>query len=312
MTSWFNLSSLTEQGSKLVEVYANDLTEFATTIKSEASQLIQPVMSAVGSKATIENDGLHSIHKKRGQILKQETWEQRLIDLQKDVNTYIVEVPKLSKNDANNTNNLEEEDIFTKQFYEKWDLESKTSEISKLLEENEIVRNKHEELVPVQVKYEDFWIRYYYRIERFLQEEEKRKKLQTLAKEGEELEGWDDEDEDDVYEELGEDHSSIQLQYLKLKEILLTFLTKYEDDRTRELHELLLKECPFVFETSVETKDEVESVEQLIEPINEEKETNKSKEEIEITDSEEKEKGEQIELDEQKETEQEEDFENWE
>jgi hypothetical protein len=100
-----------------------------------------------------------------------------------------------------------------------------------------------------------------------LQEEEKRKKLQTLAKEGEELEGWDDEDEYDIYEELGEDHSSIQLQYLQLKEILLTFLTNHEDDRTSELHELLLKECPFVFETSVETKDEVESVEQLIEPI---------------------------------------------
>eukprot|EP00521_Asterionellopsis_glacialis_P006343 CAMPEP_0195282316 /NCGR_PEP_ID=MMETSP0707-20130614/1240_1 /TAXON_ID=33640 /ORGANISM="Asterionellopsis glacialis, Strain CCMP134" /LENGTH=790 /DNA_ID=CAMNT_0040341275 /DNA_START=226 /DNA_END=2598 /DNA_ORIENTATION=+ len=51
-----------------------------------------------------------------------------------------------------------------KDFLADWDVEQKTDEIAKLLEEHpQTLKVQFEELVPTQIKYEDFWQRYFFR-----------------------------------------------------------------------------------------------------------------------------------------------------
>ncbi|KAJ0397179.1 hypothetical protein P43SY_005106 [Pythium insidiosum] len=66
-----------------------------------------------------------------------------------------------------------------KAFTETFQIDTHTDEISRILEEDDEIRDLHEQMVPVQLSYEEFWSRYYFRAhqeeERVRREEEKRK-----------------------------------------------------------------------------------------------------------------------------------------
>ena len=231
--SWFSLSTLTEQGTKLMDVYTRDISEFASALSSETSQLVTDAASKV--KTTIGSiDGAGDeqqqqkmdTHKNKTMIRSlqqsQESFEKRLMELQQDERTYKRDVPQYSTTavvadgDSSSGEEKKEEDAdsvgasekeaalwrdFTDKFLSAWNVDAYTDKISKLLEENEFVKKFHGELVPVNLTYESFWKHYFYWFERFMEQEERRKKLlQTLVNqsmEDEELEGWDDEEEED-------------------------------------------------------------------------------------------------------------------
>ncbi|KAG2186023.1 hypothetical protein INT43_002461 [Umbelopsis isabellina] len=84
----------------------------------------------------------------------------------------------------------EDEDV--KKIYETFvagfSVEEYTDEIAKLLQEYPDLRQTMDELVPVQVSYHDFWLRYFYRSWKIDQEDEKRRQI---------VQGADAQDDDD-------------------------------------------------------------------------------------------------------------------
>ncbi|KAL3422040.1 BSD domain-containing protein [Phlyctema vagabunda] len=98
-------------------------------------------------------------------------------------------------------------DSFTKdpasEEYEPWaktfDVESKTDDISKDLDKSGELRTSMEKLVPDQVKYEDFWKRYYF-LRHSIETAEARRRdlLKGAAAETEEEVGWDEDSEDEA------------------------------------------------------------------------------------------------------------------
>ncbi|ESW19812.1 hypothetical protein PHAVU_006G157500 [Phaseolus vulgaris] len=115
--------------------------------------------------------------------------------LQCDVNTYLEEPEDLDK-------------------FDDWklgfELDKKEEEIGDLFEENGIVEEIYEKVVPSRTDHESFWSRYFYRLHKLKQAEDARAKLVKRAISGNEEEdlSWDfddddDEDGNDGYEPLG-------------------------------------------------------------------------------------------------------------
>lgn len=302
MSSWFNLSALSETGSKLVDVYTRDFSEFANAISTETSHLVTEAASSLKSSISLidgvgddddenNNDSKqqnYSAAQKKTMIRSleqsQESFQQRLNELESDKNTFLqflFSSEKLEENQPNNNNRNEEENEQENSSKKKWNVIDYTDQIAQLLQNNENVRRMHEELVPVTISYDQFWHHYFANVQRFMSEEDqKRKLLKTLLvhstelNESEQLEGWDsdDDDEDDDAENYNEDgggeneeNSSftvLKMRYSKLKSTILTLLEnnngeKDENDENddekvqlfkKQINDLLCRECPFIFE----------------------------------------------------------------
>ncbi|KAG4977609.1 hypothetical protein JHK82_036877 [Glycine max] len=118
--------------------------------------------------------------------------------LQCDVNTYLEEPEDLGN-------------------FNEWKLgfevNEKSEEIRNLIEENEVVDEIYEKVVPSRIDDESFWSRYFYRLDKLRQAEDTRAKLVKRAISGDEEEDltWDFDDDDeggnDGYEPLGDTRS---------------------------------------------------------------------------------------------------------
>ncbi|TMW55974.1 hypothetical protein Poli38472_008622 [Pythium oligandrum] len=64
------------------------------------------------------------------------------------------------------------------QFWDGYKVDNYTDEISKILEEDDEIRDLHEQIVPSQLSYDEFWCRYFFRRE----QDEKRRKLEEERK----------------------------------------------------------------------------------------------------------------------------------
>ncbi|KAL6548431.1 hypothetical protein OROGR_008852 [Orobanche gracilis] len=88
--------------------------------------------------------------------------------------------------------------------YNEWEIgfkvEEKSGEIDRLIEENGVIKEIYNEIVPVKVDEGTFWCRYFYRVDKVVRAEEARARIVKKAILGEEEEelSWDfDEDDDD-------------------------------------------------------------------------------------------------------------------
>ncbi|CAK9176593.1 unnamed protein product [Ilex paraguariensis] len=105
--------------------------------------------------------------------------------------------------------------------YNEWKMEFKleeqTGEIEDLIEENKVIGEIYNEVVPSQVDKETFWGRYFYRVYRVKKAEEARAKLVKRAVSGEEEEelSWDVDDD-----EYGEESGGSKLNIASEREIV--------------------------------------------------------------------------------------------
>lgn len=92
-------------------------------------------------------------------------------------------------------------------------IEEKIGEIEDLVEENGVIQEIYDEVVPVKVDHEAFWCRYFYRVFKVKKAEEARVKLVKRAIEGEKEEelSWD------VDEEQDENNNGFKLREEELK-----------------------------------------------------------------------------------------------
>ncbi|KAL2341212.1 hypothetical protein Fmac_009152 [Flemingia macrophylla] len=104
--------------------------------------------------------------------------------LQSDVNTYVEEPEDLGN-------------------FNEWklgfELEQKGEEIRDLIEENGVVEDIYEKVVPNRIDHESFWSRYFYRLHKLKQAEDARAKLvkRAIAGDDEEDLSWDFDDDND-------------------------------------------------------------------------------------------------------------------
>ncbi|EDO18434.1 hypothetical protein Kpol_1032p27 [Vanderwaltozyma polyspora DSM 70294] len=80
---------------------------------------------------------------------------------------------------------------------ENFDVDSKTDEISKILEGNVELSNLMNTLVPQSVPYKDFWNIYFAQKTKILEMEDKRKKILESKSTEKEMSGWDDDEDEE-------------------------------------------------------------------------------------------------------------------
>ncbi|PIN15502.1 putative protein, contains BSD domain [Handroanthus impetiginosus] len=78
-------------------------------------------------------------------------------------------------------------------------IDEKREEIEKLMEENGVIKEIYEEVVPAKVDEETFWCRYFYRVDKVVKAEEARARIveRAISGEVEEELSWDVDDDDD-------------------------------------------------------------------------------------------------------------------
>jgi hypothetical protein len=119
----------------------SDLSEFVSGVADETDQVIQQTM--VSDEGEVLGEGFEDtgvIHSPEDEVAR----------LQNHVETY--------------SEPLDEADEDVQEFLDKFDIEQKTLEITKLLEDHpDTIKGHFEALVPTEISYELFWQRYFYR-----------------------------------------------------------------------------------------------------------------------------------------------------
>ncbi|KAJ2962972.1 hypothetical protein NQZ79_g1904 [Umbelopsis isabellina] len=103
----------------------------------------------------------------------------------------------------------EDEKKINETFVAGFSVEEYTDEIAKLLQEYPELRQTMDELVPVQVSYHDFWLRYFYRSWKIDQEDEKRRQIVQGA------DAQDDDDDADFKWDSDDDEAPMQEDHTK-------------------------------------------------------------------------------------------------
>ncbi|XP_061359675.1 uncharacterized protein LOC133303726 isoform X2 [Gastrolobium bilobum] len=226
------IQTLASKSESVLDTYRRDLEEFGSSLKKEtavireaASRAVKDLPSSLDAGASVAQESLESVGqaiddigstvwKSTAQIishgrdsLKQlmssnsqgldlkpySRFDALVRALQSDVNTYLEEPEDLGN-------------------FNEWklgfELDKKEEEIRNLIEENGIVSEIYEKVVPSRTENESFWSRYFYRLHKLKQVEDTRAKLvkhATLGDEAEDL-SWDFDDEDDGYEPKDNDN----------------------------------------------------------------------------------------------------------
>ncbi|KAG2189398.1 hypothetical protein INT44_004540 [Umbelopsis vinacea] len=185
-----NIQQLREElavGSKFAEQYLEKFGTDAVQALSRAITVVAPVDdedNEFASKSTENNAGGKRIFASRKETI--------LAELRTDHSVYLEPPVKETEED-------DEESKIYHTFVAGFNVEEYTDEIAKLLEEYPELRQVMDELVPVQVSYNDFWQRYFYRVWKIDQEDEKRRQIVQGADAHEEDDAdfkWDSEDEE--------------------------------------------------------------------------------------------------------------------
>ncbi|CAO3666650.1 unnamed protein product [Umbelopsis vinacea] len=175
------------KGSKFAEQYLEKFGTDAVQALSKAITVIAPEedeSNEFGADSTDNNSKSKRIFASRREAM--------LAELRADHSIYL-EAP------IKDIDEDDEESKICHTFVAGFSVEEYTDEIAKLLEEYPELRQTMDELVPIQVSYHDFWLRYFYRVWKIDQEDEKRRQIVQGADAHDEEDAdfkWDSEDED--------------------------------------------------------------------------------------------------------------------
>jgi len=173
-----------QQTENLVSIYTEDIKEFSSTITHDTKEAISDpeIINKVGLQTLFGTKNKMDTKEEKGVMVNRQ--QARILALENEIGTYCTE-----------SGDRDDFLIWKKEF----NLQSKTDEISRILSEREKVRESHSKLVPVTVSYSDFWERYYYKLNKLQQEDERRaalvKRATNSAHSDEEQFSWDEEEE---------------------------------------------------------------------------------------------------------------------
>ncbi|KAI9331343.1 hypothetical protein BDR26DRAFT_870352 [Obelidium mucronatum] len=140
-----------------------------------------------------------------------------ILALRRDATTYTVDPSALLESSSISDKELAER---FKSFKGSFEISTYATQITRLLDEDSEVRAVLSKTVPSAITYDEFWTRYFFRVQEVDREEEARKKLMSDANLNDEEFAWDDDSEEEEKQQLpspqqSEKHISVQKQQLK-------------------------------------------------------------------------------------------------
>ncbi|OIV95876.1 hypothetical protein TanjilG_06852 [Lupinus angustifolius] len=189
--------SLETVGQAIDDIGSSVWKSTAQIIAHGRDSLIAPDFDSDSFDSNNNDSGSDIVKKRLGSsssldLKRYSRFDTLVRSIQSDVNTYVEEPEDLGN-------------------YNEWklgfELDEKREEIVDLLEENGVVEEIYEKVVPDRTDHESFWSRYFYRLHKLKQAEDARAKLVERAISGNEEEdlSWDfdDDGDDDGYEPKG-------------------------------------------------------------------------------------------------------------
>lgn len=186
-----------EKSITALEIIKTDFSEFATTMTNDTTNLINKASAQFIEKSntasllldTFDNKlKIETNNKLKSSSTVQERYENELKSIQLNESTYLYDPEPLSD-------------------YEKWSEDFNTdiykTAISDLLIENSSIRLIYSKLVPAQLSNDQFWCRYFFKVNSFEEEHIKRIKLLERVTDVTKLNSeptldWEDENEDET------------------------------------------------------------------------------------------------------------------
>ncbi|KAE9594641.1 hypothetical protein Lal_00037465 [Lupinus albus] len=189
--------SLESVGQAIDDIGSSVWKSTAQIIAHGRDSLIAPDFDSDSFDSNNNDSGSDIVKKQLGSsssldLKRYSRFDTLVRSIQSDVNTYVEEPEDLGN-------------------YNEWklgfELDDKREEIVDLMEENGVVEEIYEKVVPDRTNHESFWSRYFYRLHKLKQAEDARAKLVERAISGNEEEdlSWDfdDDGDDDGYEPKG-------------------------------------------------------------------------------------------------------------
>lgn len=215
------MQSFATRSESVLEIYRRDLQEFRSGLKKETEIIREAASRAVKElPASIEvaHGSLESVGNAFDGMLKSTAGiisqgKETLLassDVESDTpdGSRVSNSGRYSRFDAQlsalqNDSNTYSEEPNDSEDYKKWklefSLEEKGEEVGNLIGENGVLEGLHKRLVPNVVDNDTFWCRYFYRVYKLKQQENKRANLvkRAISVDDEEELSWDVDDEDD-------------------------------------------------------------------------------------------------------------------
>jgi len=223
---WGLLDKVKQQTETIVNIYKEDLKEFSNTITNDTKEIIKDpeITSKIGLSGLFGYSQNKPSEKEKISVIV-DRHQARILILESELSTYCTEPSD------------REDFMFWK---EEFNLQSKTDEISNLLSDKEKIREAHSKLVPIAVSYSDFWERYYYKMFKLNQVDERRaalvKRATNSTQSDEERFIWDEIEEEDkqssVVTQQKSDEDWIVVKDAEAQPQSLEPTTKVDDDNS--------------------------------------------------------------------------------
>jgi hypothetical protein len=207
-------SNLSTQAASLVEEYVSDIKEFGSTISHDTSAAIESVahrVESAASNATTDGVAAPLANIKSGVTSFVSGMSEMAQGVVQELGE--IQIPSASPSEAStglSTAQLQEklssaDEIAFQQWMASFDVESKKGEISQLLAHNSSVLSLFQQLVPNDLSHEEFWGRYFFKLDQAAKKEEQRaailSKTKLMASKLSEPEfSWDDDDSEEKTE----------------------------------------------------------------------------------------------------------------
>ncbi|KAL3626193.1 hypothetical protein CASFOL_029742 [Castilleja foliolosa] len=180
-----DLPARLESGAAIAQESLEAVGQAIDNVGSTVSEIIGKDLNFASNDNEDDNNSNARISNSSENAKPYSRIEAIIRSMQCDIRTYCDEIDEIEKG------------------YEVWkmgfNLEEKRDEIEQLVNENSVIKDIYDEIVPVKVDEGTFWYRYFYRVDKVVKAEEARARIvkRAILDEEEEL-GWDfDDDEDD-------------------------------------------------------------------------------------------------------------------
>ncbi|XP_045621147.2 BSD domain-containing protein 1 isoform X4 [Procambarus clarkii] len=184
------------QSSEVLEFVKKDIDEFTKVVTEEASSVVSSTANTLKEKLRLDEDDSTANHMKKSvsgflnhvaEVFTPppDDADQEAIVIRNQqpviLNRLQAAIYAISQDPATFLTDPEGDESHYEAWLSKFDLESRQTELSDLLVNNQPLRHNYTSLVPAQVSHVVFWHRYFYEVQRLEAAEARRQELKQRA-----------------------------------------------------------------------------------------------------------------------------------
>lgn len=210
---------------EMANAYKKDFEEFGSTFSSETSGIIEKVSTTAKTITKSLSEGDNSIDESFEKLQKGVVAiKENILSLVDDISSTISKQNNddVDSNFDTNVNDIEDKEEFY-EWLKNFKLESKAEDISNLLSSNQGINDLYRNLVPDTLTPQEFWGRYYFKLQQSQLKEQKRIELMEKAEKMIKLEDdieWDnDKDEENNVHNNNSNQNESKIEVQKIKDV---------------------------------------------------------------------------------------------